>query len=54
MSEAWCNTVTCELQSPIKKRVMVDYGTVKHPAVDVLQTFNGEINKKRSDPACYS
>lgn len=29
---------------------MVDFGNVKHPAADVLQTVKGEINKKSSDP----
>jgi hypothetical protein len=29
---------------------MVDYGNVKHPAADVLQTVKGKINKKSSDP----
>ena len=48
--DAWSKTVTCELQSPSKKRTMVDFGNVKHPAADVLQTVKGEINKKSSDP----
>ncbi|KAL3782169.1 hypothetical protein ACHAWO_004015 [Cyclotella atomus] len=48
--DAWCDTVTCELQSPSKKRTMVDFGNVKHPAADVLQTVKGTINKKSSDP----
>lgn len=49
--EAWSKTVTCELQSPSKKRSMVDFGSVKHPAAEVLQTVTGEINKKSSDPS---
>jgi hypothetical protein len=49
--EAWSKIVTCELQSPSKKRTMVDFGNVKHPATDILQTVKGTINKKSSDPA---
>jgi hypothetical protein len=29
---------------------MVDYGNVKHPAADVLQTVKGQISKKSMDP----
>ncbi|KAL3797705.1 hypothetical protein HJC23_000250 [Cyclotella cryptica] len=49
--EAWSKTVACQLQSPSKKRVMIDYGNVKHPAADILHVVKGEINKKSSDPA---
>ncbi len=49
--EAWSDIVTCQLQRPSKKREMVQYGGVQHPAAEVLQVVRGEINRKSSDPA---
>lgn len=49
--EAWNKVVTCELQRPSKKKEMVQYGSVNHPAAEVLQTVKGTISTISSDPA---
>eukprot|EP01083_Nonionella_stella_P203392 742166_1 len=49
--EAWNKVVTCEIQRPSKKKEMVKYGNVKHPAAEVLNTVKGSITTISSDPA---
>lgn len=49
--ESWNKVVTCEIQKPSKKKEMVKYGNVKHPAAEVLNTVKGSITTISSDPA---
>ena len=48
--EAWSKVVTCEMQRPSKKKEMVHYGNVNHPAAEVLQTVKGTLTTISSNP----
>ena len=51
--EEWSKIVTCEMQRPSKKKQMMTYGNVNHPATatEVLQTVKGTLSTISSDPS---